>query len=638
MTKKTEDDKARISRREFLGTGAAAGAASIIPTRAGAESQGVSARQEAVASVSPPSDGQMAREVGAAIPPTDVQPAVKRPGSDLMVEVLREMGIEYVVSNPGSTFEGLQESIVNYGDKPNVMPEFITALHEESAVDMAHGYARCEGKPICALVSGTIGLQHASMAIYQAFLGQSPVIVLIGREDFGARQQHTADDIAGMVRSYTKWDATPETLEETLDTLQEAYRQAMTPPMAPVVVVLDAEIQKQEAGDVQVPRFRPPVIEGVSDADAERIADRLVAATNPRMNVGRLRTPEGIDRAVELAELVGASVQTRATFGPMSFPQTHALCGPGADENYDYVLGLERPGTHASIQNPSVRAFDDRDLMGIGFGNVRPPVRPQRNTPGEYDIVGDAEASLPQIIEAASKKINARNRNAMSARTVKHRKANRDARVAMLEKAVEEKRKGWNGSPISTARVFGELWPLIKDHDWCLASGTIFAGSHHAQLWEHDRPYSYLGMYPAAALGYVLGSSTGAGLAAKARDRIVINIQGDGDFNYAPGSVWTAAHHQLPVLNIMHNNRAYHMELMYLQHLAGVRGRGTERMHIGTTFRDPFIDYASIAKGYGMKSEGPISNPDDLYAALERGVNAVLSGEPYLIDVLTQPR
>ncbi|MDH3265978.1 MAG: thiamine pyrophosphate-dependent enzyme, partial [Gammaproteobacteria bacterium] len=114
--------------------------------------------------------------------------------------------------------------------------------------------------------------------------------------------------------------------------------------------------------------------------------------------------------------------------------------------------------------------------------------------------------------------------------------------------------------------------------------------------------------------------------------------QGDGDFNYAPGSVWTAAHHQLPVLTIMHNNRAYHMELMYLQHLAGVRGRGTERMHIGTTFRDPYIDYASIAKGYGMKSEGPIGDPNDLYAALERGVNTVLGGEPYLIDVLTQPR
>ncbi|MDH3440146.1 MAG: thiamine pyrophosphate-binding protein, partial [Gammaproteobacteria bacterium] len=180
MKKKPDDDKVQISRRDFLGTGAAAGAASIIPGSAGAAPQEVAATQEAVASISPPSEEQMAREVGAAMPPTIVVPAVRRPGSDLMVEVLRDLGIEYVVSNPGSTFEGLQESIVNHGDHPNVMPEFITALHEESAVDMCHGYARCEGKPICALVSGTIGLQHASMAIYQAFLGQSPVIVLIG--------------------------------------------------------------------------------------------------------------------------------------------------------------------------------------------------------------------------------------------------------------------------------------------------------------------------------------------------------------------------------------------------------------------------------------------------------------------------
>ena len=638
MTDRSEDDKVHISRRVFLGTGAAAGAATIIP--GGNDAAKAQERTKAATSASTPvpSPEEMAREVGAAMPPSVAEPAVKRPGSDLMVDVLGDLGIEYVVSNPGSTFEGLQESIANYGDNPNVMPEFITALHEESAVDMCHGYARSEGRPICALVSGTIGLQHASMAIYQAFLGQSPVIVLIGREDFGRRQQHTADDIAGMVRAYTKWDAKPETLEETLDALQEAYRQAITPPMAPVVVVLDAEIQKQEAGDVQVPAYRPPDIPAISAANADRIASALAVADNPRINVGRLRTPEGIRQVVELAELVGASVETRATWGPMSFPQTHPCCGPGADENYDYVLGLERPGAQASIQGPSVRAFDDRDLMGIGFGNVRPPVRPLRDTGGDFDLKVDAEASLPVIIGATKKKLDQSARVTASRRAVKHKKSNRDARVAMVEKAVEEKRAGWNQSPVSTARIFAELWPLIREHDWCLASGTIFAGSHHAQLWEHDRPYSYLGMYPAAALGYVLGSSAGAALAARSRDRIVINIQGDGDFNYAPGSIWTAAHHKLPMLTIMHNNRAYHMELMYLQHLAGVRGRGTERMHIGTTFRDPYIDFAQIAKGYGMKSEGPISDPNELHAALERGVNTVLGGEPYLIDVLTQPR
>lgn len=639
MTKKSDNGKPQISRRAFLGSGAAAGAASVLPGGSTVEAQESSATVAAAeAKAQPLSPEQMAREVGAAVPPSVVEPAVKRPGSDLMVQVLRDLGIEFVVSNPGSTFEGLQESIVNYGDTPNVMPEFITALHEESAVDMCHGYARSEGKPVCALVSGTIGLQHASMAIYQAFLGRSPVIVLIGREDFGRRQQHTADDIAGMVRAHTKWDAIPETLEDTLDALQEAYRQATTPPCAPVVVVLDAEIQKQEAGDLQVPEYHPPVIPTISPADAGRIAADLVAAENPRLNVGRFRTPEGIGHAVELAELVGASVDTRATSGPMSFPQTHHLTGPGADENYDYELGLEQPGAQASINGPHLRTIDDRDLIGIGFGNIRPPVIPQRDRSGAFDLVADAEASLPLVIDAVRKKLDDSARKAVVARTTRNRKTNRDARIAMLQEAVEVKRAGWEGSPISTARLYAELWSLIKEEDWCLSSGTIFSGFHNVQLWNHDKPYSYLGMYPAAALGYCLGSSAGAALAARARDRIVINIQGDGDFNYAPGSIWTAAHHKLPMLTIMHNNRAYHMELMYLQHLAGVRGRGTERMHIGTTFRDPYISYAKIAEGYGMKSEGPISDPNELYAALERGVKTVLGGEPYLIDVLTQPR
>ena len=145
-------------------------------------------------------------------------------------------------------------------------------------------------------------------------------------------------------------------------------------------------------------------------------------------------------------------------------------------------------------------------------------------------------------------------------------------------------------------------------------------------------------MHGAGGIGYCIGASAGAGLAAKKRNRIVINIQCDGDLNYTPGSLWTAAHHKLPVLTIMHNNRGYHQEVMYLHYMAGVRGRGTDRMHIGTTLRDPFIDYAKLAEAYGMNSEGPLENPDDLKAAYSRGIKSVLDGEPYLIDVITEPR
>jgi thiamine pyrophosphate-dependent acetolactate synthase large subunit-like protein len=145
-------------------------------------------------------------------------------------------------------------------------------------------------------------------------------------------------------------------------------------------------------------------------------------------------------------------------------------------------------------------------------------------------------------------------------------------------------------------------------------------------------------MHGAGGIGYCIGASTGAALAAKHRDRIVINIQCDGDLNMVPGSLWTAAHYRLPMLVVMHNNRAWHQEYMYAQYMAGVRGRGGDRAHIGTTLRDPYINYAKMGEAYGVESEGPISDPSKLMAALKRGVDTVKDGRPYLIDVLTQPR
>ena len=236
--------KSPEGRRGFL-RNAAAGAAALVTTpiveqaahaQTPAAAQGRGGQAPAGATAIPaPTQAGIDREAGNVRPPA-VARLITRPGSDVMVQTIKELGIEYVAANPGSSFEGLQESFINYGNPPNQMPEWITALHEESAVTIAHGYAKAEGKPMLAVLHGTIGIQHAAMSIYQAYYDKVPVLMIAGNDpDF--IPAHTAHDMAGMVRSYTKWDAEPKTLDEALVAIQRAYNEAITPPMAPATVL-----------------------------------------------------------------------------------------------------------------------------------------------------------------------------------------------------------------------------------------------------------------------------------------------------------------------------------------------------------------------------------------------------------------
>ena len=636
-----KSNKTRVGRRGFL-KGAVAGAAATALDAPIAKAQRADGTGPASGGAPAPTAQQLARDAGNIRPPAVTSRAVTRPGSDLMVQQIRDLGIEYVAANPGSTFEGLQESFINYGPNPNHMPEFITALHEESAVAMAHGYAKAEGKPMLALLHGTIGIQHASMAIYNAYYDRVPVLMIAGN-DPGDIPSHTAADMAGLCRSFTKWDAQPKTLDEALVAIHRAYNEAITPPMAPTLVVMNSELQKMNAPNAKLATYNPPKFPMLDATQVREIAKALLDAQNPRIAVGRLRTPEGVKRAIELAELVGACTSSAAANGPMSFPQRHPLCGPGADTNYDYVLGLETRAANAAIIAPDLPTIvPQRDVTNILFGGIEPNGNGGRGgrggASGAPPIHVDAEASLPAIIEEVKRQLTSDQRARIQDRIAKHTAANQQAHIEAVTRAADRVRAGWNGSPISTGRLYSELWPLIMNEDWCLSSPTFFSGGHNVQLWDHNKPYSSLGGQGAGGMGYGAPASVGAALAAKHRGRFVVNIQCDGDLNYAPGVLWTAVHHKLPLLTIMHNNRAWHQEFMYVVYMAGVRGRGTNRAYIGSTLRDPFINYAKMAEGYGMAGEGPISDPTLLAAALKRGVDTVKRGEPYMIDVVTQPR
>jgi thiamine pyrophosphate-dependent acetolactate synthase large subunit-like protein len=203
---------------------------------------------------------------------------------------------------------------------------------------------------------------------------------------------------------------------------------------------------------------------------------------------------------------------------------------------------------------------------------------------------------------------------------------------------IEQASYGWDSSPITLARLCSELWPLIRNEDWSLVSWQGFISNWPNRLWKFDKHYQYIGGQGAGGMGYGAPAAVGAALANKKYGRLSVSIQTDGDLNYAPGVLWTAAHHHIPLLTIMHNNRGYHMEVMFVEQQASLHNRGADRASIGTKLWDPNIDYAKMAQAYGMHGEGPITDPKDLVPALQRGIEVVKRGEPAMIDVVTQPR
>src|ERR1700730_2476184 len=231
----SKSDKTSVGRRGFL-KGAAAGAATLAVKPATVHAQQARPRNGSAT----PNATTLASETGAPVGEDSDSRIVEHPGSDFMVDVLKSLNIEYCASNPGSTFDGLHESLINYGD--NKMPEFLTCCHEESAVAMCHGYAKIEGKPMMALIHGTVGLQHASMAIYNAYADRVPIYMVVGNHadaavrGAGVQSYHSANDMRALVRDFTKWDDAPQSLGPFGDAAVRAYKVAMTPPMGPVLV------------------------------------------------------------------------------------------------------------------------------------------------------------------------------------------------------------------------------------------------------------------------------------------------------------------------------------------------------------------------------------------------------------------
>ena len=582
----------------------------------------------------------------------------EKPGSDFMIDVIKTLGIEYCAANPGSSFRALHESMINYGG--NSMPELLTCCHEESSAAMAHGYAKIEGKPMMIMAHGTVGLQHASMGIYNCYADRVPMYIVLGNildanyRRGSAEWAHSVQDAASMVRDYVKWDDTPVTLTHFAESAVRAYKIANTVPMEPVVIVADGELQEEPMREkVRIPKLVMSAAPEGDSASVKEAARVLVNAENPVIVAGRVaRTPHGIELLVELADTLQARVYDQRL--RMNFPTDHPLSGragaaratPNISDS-DAILGLDADDLWGVLHRSTplnrfgmeTRSVTKPGAKIVTISAVELNHKSNYQDFGRYveadiAVVGDPEATLPELIEAVKKLITPDRKSAFEARGKKIAEENRIAH----QRDVEQAALAFDASPVSTARVAAELWAQIKNEDWSLVSNDRHSSCWATRLWNFTKQYQFIGAQGGGGVGYNAPASVGAALANRKHGRLTVSIQDDGDFNYTPAVFWTAAHHSIPILSIMHNNRAYHEERMYIQLYGAKYNRAVDRSDIGTALIKPNIDYATVAKGYGLYSEGPISNPNDLGPAIRRGIERVKKGEPALIDVVTQPR
>ncbi len=568
----------------------------------------------------------------------------RRFGSDVMVDAIKACGFKYVSLNPGSSYRGLHDSMVNYGENE---PEIITANHEKLAVSIAHGYTKAAREPMACILHDIVGLLQGTMGIYYAWIDRAPVVVFGGAGPMAYDRRrphidwiHTANVQGNAVRDYTKWDDQPASIASVPESVMRAYRIANAAPQGPVYVALDAGLQEDElTEDVPLPnwdRLKTPARIGPDPAALRQLAERLCASERPVVVTSYAgRDADAFAQLVELAELVGTGVVD--TGWRLNFPNRHpySVVGSDAVEESDCVLfvdvkdmgkwtqKLDRTTRAITSQIPPDAVVLDIGFNELGIGGWSHDHAQLHET--DLQVTADTAVALPLLIDLC-KELNANEREGWRRR---------------LEEIHGTTWAGWAAeaqrdsglSPVSTSRLATEVWEVVKDYDWVLTAGT--ASGWAPRVWDFDREYRH----PGNSLGTAtqIGMSIGVALAHKGSGRLVVDLQPDGDLMFDLGALWIAAYHRLPMLAVMFNNRAYYNDWEHQERMAHHRDTDVARAYVGMEIAKPEPDFGMAARSMGWYGEGPITDPDAVQAAVRRAAEVVMTeGRPALVDVVCQ--
>jgi thiamine pyrophosphate-dependent acetolactate synthase large subunit-like protein len=556
-------------------------------------------------------------------------------GSDVMADALRALDVPYIALNPGASYRGLHDSIVNY--MGNESPKMLLCLHEEHAIAIAQGYAKVTEKPMAAAVHSNVGLMHASMAIFNAWCDRAPVVIMgaTGSVDSQKRRPwiewiHTSRDQASMVRHYVKWDDQPGSVGAARESILRAGWIANTAPKGPTYVVLDVELQEKSQSEALPPidpkRYMPVVTHSVDPAQIKSAVDMLLAARNPLIMMGRVsRSEKDWAARVALAEKLGARVVTDTKVAA-AFPTDHGL-----------HVGAAGSGGAADVMAAIKEADVILSLDWVDLG-------------GTFKTALGTDETKAKVIQVTLDYVlhNGWSMDYMALPTIDLMiSSETDIAANAMLKALDGKPSKFSGGkgpaaidpprvkgPITVNQMFAALRQTVGDKPVSLLQVPL---SYNSKSWHFRHPLDYIGSDGGGGIGSGPGISVGAALALKDSGRLAISVFGDGNFLMGCQAVWTGVHYKIPLLIIIANNQSFYNDELHQERMARMRNRPVENKWIGQRMADPELDLATIARGQGAVGLGPVKDATELEGVFKEALKELEAGKVVVVDVRVLP-
>jgi benzoylformate decarboxylase/acetolactate synthase-1/2/3 large subunit len=566
----------------------------------------------------------------------------RRYGSDLVVAGLEQLGFPFVSLNPGASFRGIHDSLVHAG-----RPELVLTLAENVTIAVAHGYAKATGRPMAAMVHNVVGLQNASMALFNAWIDQVPMVVIggSGPADHARRRPwidwiHTAKPQGAVVRDIVKWDDEPRSLPGIPMALERAYGLATTAPQGPTYLAMDALLQEEPVPDGFDARVRAPAPSELACAPAqlEQLASRLLAAEHPVILADTAgRSQAAYDALQRLADALAAPVVDLG--GRHNFPTDHPLdAALGRDlvlADADVVLAVDVRDLRWAIATADLHDHSSRSVLrpgtsvlSIGLTDLLHSGMFDREEPVHAEIraIADSAVVLPLLADEVERR----------AGDVRSRLDAVGSSIAALKARVARENDAASGRLTETT-LAAAVHRAVEDGPWLLANGGLRGAVR--RTWHLERFGCFLGGSGGEGLGYGVGASIGAALAHRDDDHLVVDLQTDGDLLYAPSAFWTAAQQRLPLLTVVSNNRSYGRDRTHQTVIAEQRGRPVENAAVGIDIEDPAIDIGALAASQGVECLGRVEAVEDLAPTLARAARVVRTERrPVIVDVVVERR